>query len=200
MLKITLVRHGEAEGNAQRRFLGVTDAPLTIRGVEQVKCTAARLGEFDHVYSSPLQRAYRTAELITDGRYQKEIFIMDELKERNFGIFDNLTIEEMEGLNLSARRAWTGDLIGFRIPDGESMEDLHFRAAGVIRQILRRHDAAIRGNCDETILIVSHLNTLRMILVSLLKISVTDGQKFFISNAGIVRLNVSEERTELVLT
>lgn len=125
---------------------------------------------------------------------------MDELKERNFGIFDNLTIEEMEGLNLSARRAWTGDLIGFRIPDGESMEDLHFRAAGVIRQILRRHDAAIRGNCDETILIVSHLNTLRMILVSLLKISVTDGQKFFISNAGIVRLNVSEERTELVLT
>lgn len=198
MLNITLVRHGEAEGNTQQRFLGVTDDPLTARGIEQVESTAERLGKFDFVYSSPLQRAYRTAQIIADGRYQKEIFRIDELKERNFGIFENMTIPEMEKINLPVRQAWTADLVGFRIPEGESMEDLRSRAACATERILQGHTAAVQGMIDEEILIVSHLNTLRMILVSLLDLPITDGQKFFISNAGIVRLNVSVQRTELV--
>lgn len=198
MLNITLVRHGEAEGNTQQRFLGVTDAPLTARGIEQAESTANRLGKFDFIYSSPLQRAYRTAQIIVDGRYQKEIFQIDELKERNFGIFENMTIPEMEKINLPVRQAWTADLVGFRIPEGESMEDLRLRAACAAERILQGHTAAVQGMIDEEILIVSHLNTLRMILVSLLDLPITDGQKFFISNAGIVRLNVSVQRTELV--
>ncbi len=197
MLKITLVRHGEAEGNTQNRFLGVTDDPLTSRGVKQAERTAARLGEFDFVYSSPLRRAWRTAQIITDGRLTGEILKTEELKERNFGIFENLTIPEMERLNFAARRAWVEDLTGFRIPDGESMEDLRSRADRVMQKILRRHEAAIQGKKDEKILIVSHLNTLRMILLSLLNLPITAGQNFFISNAGVVRLYVSAERTEI---
>lgn len=198
MLKITLVRHGEAEGNAQQRFLGVTDSPLTPRGIEQAERTAKRLGKFDFVYSSPLRRAYQTAQIITDGRYQKEIVRIDELKERNFGIFENMTIPEMEKFNLSARQAWTADLIGFRIPEGESMEDLRSRAAHAAEQILQRHTAAIQGECEEEILIVSHMNTLRMILVALLGLPTAAALRIFISNAGIARINVSKERTELV--
>ncbi len=198
MLKITLVRHGEAEGNAQQRFLGVTDAPLTVRGTEQAKQASNRLGTFDAVYCSPLRRAQQTAHIIADGRYEKEIVTIDELKERDFGIFENMTIPEMEKRNLSARRAWTADLIGYRIPDGESMEDLRVRADKVVQQILQRHETAVRGELEEEILIVSHMNTLRMILVSMLDVPTSAGLKIFISNTGTVRLNVSAERTELV--
>lgn len=58
---ITLLRHGESVGNAESRWQGQADFPLTDRGREQARALAARWkrenAQFDHVISSPLSRA-----------------------------------------------------------------------------------------------------------------------------------------------
>src|SRR6266446_3415619 len=65
-LRLYLIRHGEVEGAADGRLLGRTDTPLSKRGLEQARKLAGELSEaqLSAVYSSDLQRARMTAELI----------------------------------------------------------------------------------------------------------------------------------------
>ena len=68
MGKLYFVRHGESEWNTVGRICGATDIPLTDRGREMAKETAARIIEegikIDKIISSPLSRAYETAKII----------------------------------------------------------------------------------------------------------------------------------------
>ncbi len=69
--QITFLRHGESVGNAEERFQGHADFPLTEKGLAQARALNARwqkLGlTFDQVFSSPLLRARQTAEIIAEG-------------------------------------------------------------------------------------------------------------------------------------
>ena len=66
MTTIYLVRHGETEANRQFRFQGCIDLPLTEDGLKQAECLAETLKDihFDHFYSSPLPRAWNTANIV----------------------------------------------------------------------------------------------------------------------------------------
>ena len=66
MLHLMLVRHGETEWNAQRRYQGQSDTPLSELGVRQAKLVAERLAgrEIDALYASDLMRAWETAQFI----------------------------------------------------------------------------------------------------------------------------------------
>ena len=66
MTRIILVRHCEAAGNLNRRFQGHTDAEVTENGKKQLELLALRMRnvKIDYLYSSPLKRAYATAEAI----------------------------------------------------------------------------------------------------------------------------------------
>ena len=69
-MRLLLVRHGETDWNAEGRYLGQSDLPLSQRGVEQVRHLAARLEsrEIDTVYSSDLRRAMQSAALLVGDR------------------------------------------------------------------------------------------------------------------------------------
>jgi broad specificity phosphatase PhoE len=86
---IYLVRHGEAEGNARGIIMGHRDMPLTAKGEAQARETAEKLKDihFDHVYSSDLIRARRTAEIILQ---EKKLAITTSklLRERTYGIHE----------------------------------------------------------------------------------------------------------------
>ena len=70
MLKIYLARHGQDEDNSKGLLNGQRDTPLTSLGLEQARELATKIKEagitFNKVYSSPLMRAYMTAQTITD--------------------------------------------------------------------------------------------------------------------------------------
>ena len=72
MTKITLLRHGQTDFNAQGRLQGRTDNPLNDTGVQQAKRAANAIGPVDKIISSPLQRAIQTAEV-----FNKEIEILN---------------------------------------------------------------------------------------------------------------------------
>ena len=92
-MDIYLIRHGETDYNKVRRLQGVTDIPLNARGIELAQKTAERLKDihFDRIYTSPLIRARKTAEIIRGNR-DLEIIPTEGLREISFGDYEGLTI------------------------------------------------------------------------------------------------------------
>ncbi len=81
------VRHGETNWNKESRIMGQKDIPLNEKGIEQAKCAGNILKEanFTLILSSPLARAFKTAEIIADQTH-KPIVIIDGLKECSLGV------------------------------------------------------------------------------------------------------------------
>lgn len=90
MQELYLARHGQDEDNLNGILNGRRDEPLTELGISQAQKLAAHIKTsgvvFDQVFSSPLQRAYKTAEIATDclglPKPEKEM----DLIERDFGV------------------------------------------------------------------------------------------------------------------
>ncbi len=90
MLNIYLARHGQDEDNARGILNGRRDMPLTEVGISQARELAEKVKaaglKFDKIFSSPLQRAYQTAEIIADTLGTEKPGKLGLLIERDFGI------------------------------------------------------------------------------------------------------------------
>lgn len=147
MTKICLVRHGLTEYNAQRKLQGSSDIPLNSEGESQAESAREKLKpyDFDLIISSPLIRAYRTAEIINE-YHDLEIETMDELKEQYFGPLEGNHIDDIQE----------------KYPDGifpgaESFESLSNRVAKAIKKIENTYP-------DKHILLTAHSRTIKSIL------------------------------------
>src|SRR5687768_15169755 len=107
--RVLLLRHGQSTWNAERRWQGSADPPLSPHGEEQARAAATQLGGFalSVVVASGLQRARRTAELIADELVLGEVRIVDDLRERDVGEWSGRTTDEIEEM-------WPGDLAAWR--------------------------------------------------------------------------------------
>jgi len=126
--EIHIVRHGETAWTKSRRHTGLSDIPLTERGEQQARLLGNYLegGAYQHVFTSPLQRASRTCELAGfGGRAQ----IDPDLVEWNYGEYDGLTTEEIRKL----RPSWHVFRDG--CPGGESVAEVAARADRVVRRL-----------------------------------------------------------------
>ena len=90
-MDIYLIRHGETDWNRMKKLQGTTDIPLNAYGIELAEKTAEGLKDvpFDRIYTSPLIRARKTAEIIRRDR-PIEIIETDGLKEISFGDYEGL--------------------------------------------------------------------------------------------------------------
>src|SRR4051812_40908884 len=109
MLKLYLIRHGETDWNAEGRIQGHSDIELNARGLEQARRLAARMpdeGEFVALYTSPLKRAYRTAEMIGEA-LNIPITPDKRLFERSLGELEGLTMSDIRQKHPEVARLWT---------------------------------------------------------------------------------------------
>jgi probable phosphoglycerate mutase len=92
---VILIRHGQSQGNAEGRFGGHTDTPLSGRGRKQAEATAKALAseEFSAIYSSDLLRAIETASPLAK-LTGVPLETTDALRERSVGVMEGLTFEE----------------------------------------------------------------------------------------------------------
>ena len=99
-MEIYLVRHGVTDWNSQFKIQGDTDIPLNELGIQMAMQTAKALEDkgivFDKVYSSPLDRAKKTAEILAKST---SIVTDERLKEMCFGQMEGACIKEMNGTN-----------------------------------------------------------------------------------------------------
>ena len=125
--RISVLRHGMTEANEKGVYIGSTDLPLSDKGAAEL---AARADEYDYprvhrVYSSPLRRCTETAEILFP---DTELCTVDDLRELNFGEFENKSIDE-----LAKRRDYNDWLKGgkdARPPKGESLEEYYIGKVG----------------------------------------------------------------------
>jgi broad specificity phosphatase PhoE len=149
--KFIMVRHGESEGNRERRFTISSEVGLTEFGVRQAHAVAARIAQLFKpriVVSSPFQRAHHTSEIIAS-ELNLPIEIVHDLHERDLGCLKGHSYDDLRALVLKdpsydPARGWS-----WKPEGGESYEDVRERVMAAVDQLLLRYPR------DE-IVIVSH--------------------------------------------
>ena len=151
-MELIFVRHGRTELNDLGCFLSRTDCDMTDEGFKQAGEVKSLLREvsFDGVYVSPLQRTVQTAEVLN-----REYRLDSRLLEMNFGVFEGLQYTEIEKRYPDTLKSWNADYQKFRIPGGESLEDLFDRVESFIEDMRKNH---------ERILVVTHGGVIRCAL------------------------------------
>jgi 2,3-bisphosphoglycerate-dependent phosphoglycerate mutase len=152
---ILLARHGESDWNRERRWQGHADRSLTMRGEEQARALADRLGGIglDAVYSSDLQRARATAEAVAHPR-GLQVRVLPELREVDVGSWSGLTRDDARERFPADFARWLDGGPGWR--DGEGYEAMSARVLGAVASIV----AAYPGG---RVLVVSHGGPIRAI-------------------------------------
>lgn len=148
MTKFYVVRHGETLFNKKNKVQGACDSPLTENGINQAQAIISQIAkiDFDGVYSSISERAFDTATIITDGKY--EINITKQIKEMNFGYLEGEDNESL--LKPEHHGDWMKSFEeGFAYAGGESMQQVHNRLINFIDEVAHNHPG---GN----VLLVSH--------------------------------------------
>lgn len=162
--RILLIRHGATVLSAEDRFAGSTDVDLSDEGRRQARMLGERLAELplDAVYASPMKRTRDTAALVSGPRTM-EATIDPGLREIAHGRWEGLTRKEVEARHTEEYANWEEDPFTFAPEGGESGLSVMARALPVVRAIVVRHP-------NQTVAIVSHKATIRLLLSSLLGI------------------------------
>ena len=172
MPTLVLVRHGESQWNLENRFTGWVDVPLSPKGVEEAASAGEKLKKesikFDVAYTSVLQRAQKTLDLILEKLGQKNIPVHQDqaLNERHYG--------DLQGLNKAETAKKFGDdqvkiwrrSYDVAPPKGESLKDTAARTlpyfdAHVVRDL----------KSGKNVIVAAHGNSLRSIVMELEKLT-----------------------------
>lgn len=166
-MELILVRHGETPFNKERKVQGITDMALNDTGLRQAQQLALSLKdhEIHQIYSSPLKRAYKTAEVINQF-HNVSIHRRSGLMEMDQGDFEGLSFQELMACEKDFLRRWIADPAITKMPNGESFIEVQERAWNAIEDIIVRAENAV---------VVSHNFTIAAILC---RIKCADLSKF----------------------
>lgn len=95
MTRVLLVRHGESIWNADGRWQGQADPPLTERGQAQAAAAARAIGTVDAIVTSDLERAAETGAIIARHLAIEPVVVEPRLRERDAGSLSGLTRPEI---------------------------------------------------------------------------------------------------------
>ena len=131
--RLSILRHGITEANENGVYIGKTDYPLSEAGREalQDKYDLLEYPKVQRVYSSPLERAVQSAEILFPDR---EIVIVDDLREMDFGIFEGLPAEELVGLD--SYKKWLKGGLDNPPPNGESLRSMMTRCYSALNLMI----------------------------------------------------------------
>jgi broad specificity phosphatase PhoE len=148
--RLLLLRHGQSTWNADGRWQGQADPPLSALGEDQARDAAGRLapGQFSRIVASNLRRAHRTAEILAEA-LQLPVEVDEDLREIDVGEWQGLTRAEIRACAPEALADWSEGRSA-STPGGELRTHLTDRAR---RALLRAAAAASPG---DRVLLVSH--------------------------------------------
>lgn len=175
-MNIFLLRHGETDFNRAGRLQGHMDIPLNQNGRTQVSHAAEILTGLntgiDLIISSPLSRAYESAEIVAEKlAYKKENIVVEPmLIERSFGAGEGLTIKERT-------EKYVDDLY----PEMELLEDLLKRAHSVFEKIIKFAD-------KQNTLVAAHGAILYAIVTTVTNGQIAYGSKVVKFDPGSIHL------------
>ena len=191
MGKLFIVRHGQDEDNANGILNGRRNQPLTSLGREQARTVTEKLHTYkiDIIYSSPLKRAFETAQIIGAKLKINDILIHEHLIEREFGILSGKPISDIP---LFAKKILKTDRVNYFLEaqGAEKFPDLYKRAQKNLYEIKEK-------NINENVLVVAHGDIGKMLRAAHHRWTWREGlKKPYFENTGILELNDSQDKIQ----
>jgi alpha-ribazole phosphatase len=166
--RLYLARHGELVTSKEWRYVGQMDVELNDAGKQQIQNLSSRLSseQIDMIFSSDLTRTIESAEIIGN---KLEIINepISELREINLGVWEGLTLEEIEESFPEDLVKRSEDIKDFRIINGESFSDVKKRVIPKLKDI-------IEGNVSKRILVIAHGGVNRIIIADALGLDINN--------------------------
>ena len=149
-MNLYVVRHGETIWNVERKVQGITDIPLTLKGIKEAEELQTLIStlNIDVVISSPLIRARETAKILVDSKLP--INTDDRIKERDWGMNEGALIDTIDRWD-----CWD-IILNTKVQNIECIQDFMYRVSSFIEDIKIRYK-------DKNVLIVTHSAVSRVI-------------------------------------
>lgn len=177
MTKLILIRHGESTLNQDGVYFGTLDPSLTETGIEQINLLKDEVPNYDFIYSSPLQRAKESAEILN---YKNLNLIYEpRLLELDFGDFEGLTYSVILKKYPNEAQNWKNEGINYKFPKGDSITDLEKSVVSFVEEI---------KNSNKIFLLVTHFGVISSILSHYISDNITNFWKFKSDLASITIL------------
>lgn len=189
---IYLVRHGQTKCNAERKYYGATESPLTEIGMEQSSKAIKSLSQYhiDVIISSPRQRCTYIAEAVAK-KMGIETIVDDRVEEYNFGIFEDTNQDEIVKKYPNEYKSWINNET-YCLPGGESKDAMHERVFNFAADLLSKYKG-------KDILIITHHGVIKALICNLLNLTSDKEWNFFIKNTGMVKIKIKNDFAYLVL-
>ncbi len=160
-----LIRHGATVGNEEKRYKGSIDVPISKSGIEQIERTSRLIqaalsgASLSAVYSSPLSRALRSAEILA-APFGLQPIVVSGLRERNFGVWEGMTLNEINERYPDEFQAWAANPLEHSPMGGESTLQVRDRIMPAYEEIISRHpgeNIAIAGHGGVNRIVLCHV-------------------------------------------
>jgi len=188
MRKIYLVRHGipELEGKLSR-CIGRYDCPLSETQISVLTELKNYLSDksISTIYTSPLKRCRRTAEILSDNLIP--VIPVPDLTEIDMGTWENMTFSDIQKEYPEAYGRRIKELAAFEDNQGERFVDCQNRTVCTFGAIVKE--------TTENIVIVTHIGVIRCILCAITKTNLNDALTFTVPYGGAVVLRLTDENT-----
>ena len=164
-MNLILIRHAESTANAEGRWQGRADFPLSNAGRAQAGRLRSRLEREEylptHIYTSPLSRVFETAQ-IASSNMGVPIEAWDDLMEHDVGVFSGLTWAELEERFPKTLREFNETFSLDIVEGAETHKEIMARARRVVDRLISEHDNGDR------VLVFSHGGILTRVIARLL--------------------------------
>jgi len=192
MTAIILARHGETDWNAGEIFRGRVDVPLNDNGLRQAGLLGKYLSgeKIDIIYSSPLQRAVKTAQAVA-ARRRLTVSVVENLNDVDCGDWQGLLVREVKEKFPELYQDYLDTPEQVRFPGGETLEEVRSRVMPFVE------DAVMR--CGEgTIVLVSHRVVHKVLICALLGLGNSSFWNFRLDTGGITRFEFNGDRVVII--
>lgn len=191
---VLVARHAQTSSNTTGRYMGwKIDDDLNELGLWQAERLSHRLRErsITAIYSSPLQRALRTAEIIALP-HSLPVQKLEQLGEIRLGAWEGMFANEISEQFPELWQTWRSDPSGIQMPGGESLAQVQNRAISALAYVTQT-------NSGQQVLIVTHDVIVRLLVAYCLNVSTSIYRRLEVANASLTLLQLSDDAFRLRL-
>jgi phosphoserine phosphatase len=192
-MRLIIVRHGESEWNRVGRYQGQCDAPLSDLGLRQAEALARRLSDepLDVIFTSPLQRAAKTAEAIARYHPNTPFEQTTAVMEIHHGDWQGLMADEVIARYGAGLREWREHPTRSQMPNGESFSN-------ILKRVLDFKERLCEEYGDSDVLVSTHDVVVKILVADALGMNMDRINRIWVTNASISVIEYGDDLPYLV--
>lgn len=186
-MRLLLARHGATPNNAEQRYTGQSDVPLSPLGERQAEALSQRLAmeRLDCIVASDLLRARATAEAIAR-HHSLPVQLDPDLREISMGEWEGSTYADLLDREPAAMKRWQADPTSYAPPGGETIAQVRDRLVSSLARWQRAHPTGV-------VVWVTHGGVIGILLCHLLGMDLNRRWQFRRDNAALTELDLGDD-------